>query len=90
MWAVPDASSGWLVAVGGSRGKSWWRAFRSDLSATIDAGSGPVPVTGRLVADEAERARLLEAYLERIPSARRSLSSDAPLIRFRVEDPPPA
>ncbi len=82
VWAV-QVGKDWVICVGASEVKTWWRTFRSELPAVIDTGRGQQQVRGKLVTDESERASLLETYYTAIPSAQRGLGAEPPVLRFR-------
>lgn len=80
VWAVP-AGDGWIVAVAGHRRKTWWRAFRRPLVATLQVERTAHRVTGVLLAGPGREAALQE-YLRLIPRAGRMLEPDTPVLRF--------
>lgn len=84
VWALPR-DGGWLVAVAAADSKRWWRAFRSPLRARIEDATGRIEVVG-VALTGAERVDNLGAYTARVPSARKALGEDAPVIRFTLAE----
>lgn len=79
VWAARH-DRGWLVAVGASDVKTWWKAFRRPVPTTVDADGTTESFVGRLVTG-ADKAELLAAYFAEVPAARRTMT-DPPLVRF--------
>ncbi len=88
VWAV-KSGAGWIVVVGEHEGKTWWRAFRRPLAATLQSGTRPHSVQGQLL-DGPAREAALTAYLKRVPMARRSTSAEAPVVQFLPSSAPAA
>jgi len=84
VWAV-KLGEGWVVVVGEHEHKSWWRAFRRPLAATLQSGTRLRHVEGEVLSGAAREA-VVTAYLRRVPIARRSTSADSPVVQF-VEQP---
>ena len=87
VWAL-EHGVGWIVVVGGHEGKTWWKAFRRPLAATLQSGARSRSVQGQLL-DGPAREAALTAYLKRVPMARRSTSAEAPVVQF-LPAPAPA
>ncbi|MGV1008039.1 MAG: hypothetical protein ACOYBY_05450 [Dermatophilaceae bacterium] len=87
LWAV-RTSDEWLVVVGEHERKTWWRAFRQPLAATLVSGGQSRQLVGQLLGGP-ERDAALTAYLRKVPMARRSTSAQSPVLRLRVEPTPP-
>ncbi len=81
VWALHHHDA-WIVVVGEHDRKSWWRAFRRPLTATLQSGTRPRSVQGQVLAGP-DREAAVTAYLRRVPMARRSTSADTPVVRFR-------
>lgn len=81
VWAM-KLRDGWIVVVGEHDRKSWWRAFRHPLTATLQRGTHPRPVQGQLLGGP-EREAAIAAYLKRVPMARRSTTAETPVVQFR-------
>lgn len=80
VWAVPSGG-GWIVAVAGHRRKTWWKAFRRPLVATLQVDGISHRVTGVLLAGPGREAAVQE-YLRLVPRARRMIEPDTPMLRF--------
>ena len=80
VWAV-KLGDAWVVVVGEHERKSWWRAFRRPLAATLQSGTRPRRVLGQVIEGTA-RDEVVTAYLKRVPMARRSTSAETPVVQF--------
>jgi hypothetical protein len=84
VWAVPDGEQ-FLVAVSKHTAKTWWKAFRGGLPATLTWQGVEYAVAGRLldpgvsaVTGELRAARA--AYLSAIPVAKPQVSEQTPVV----------
>ena len=86
VWAVPWAG-GWVVVVGKAEAKTWWKAFRRELPATIVDVRSRHEVVGRLLATDHVYYDALAAYVAAIPAAGRVAKPGVPIVFFRARLP---
>lgn len=82
VWAVPWDGC-WVVVVGKSEAKTWWKAFRREVAATIVDGRGRHEVVGRLLPTDHVYYDALGAYVAAIPAAGRIAKPGVPIVLFR-------
>jgi hypothetical protein len=83
LWAVRSGDD-WLVVVGEHDRKTWWRAFRHPLRASLRSGGRSRQVVGQVLRGP-ERDAALAAYVRKVPMARRSTSAQTPVLRLRLD-----
>lgn len=86
VWAVQWGER-WIVVVGKAEAKTWWKAFRRELPATIVVGSRRHAVVGRVLGGDHVYYDALGAYVAAIPAAGRVAKPGVPIVLFEPQAP---